>query len=163
MSEKRVYTRTDHILLEILMILGILILVFTCLIHYISGPIAVLDHIDDEMQNKMMIINDLQGCQLISRFAEDDIYYVSECQNSFYGYKEDGRILDKQIKDAQINDFGIDELKSIIDSEYLNNTDAKDYRMGVYQNHLVYVLCDSKKEVLFDYITHDVLRVYDKG
>lgn len=139
-----------HALTFALIVIIILILLYD-IIAFISGPMVINQHRDEIAQSKMMERNKRSGCQLVNRFAEDKVIYISECQGQFIFYLEDGTFVLKEDVVPFSQDF-IEE-----------NVENFEVSIGYLNNHAVYVLNSEDREICLDYRTHNVVRDYWKG
>jgi len=119
--------------------------------YFISGP-AILDKKRDlEIQDIMMSKNHISGCELRSRFSDDKVYYISECNNYLYFYDVDGTLLTKR----EYKEFDTDRVDF--------NTIRGSISYGYYHQSPVYVYMDQDKEILIHYDSYLILRNYVKG
>lgn len=146
-----------RILVTTLLVLSLILLVVFNIGYFIGGPI-VLDKVTDQniMQN-MSRKNSKSNCELISRFADDDIYYVAKCNDDYIFYNDDATVLAVRA----VNTLNITTATEMYEAFY-DLSDAE-IKLGYYDEHPIYVFSNEKLELLINIDNLEVLRYYQKG
>jgi len=125
--------------------------------YFLGGPMVLAKITDQNIMNNMEKSNNRSNCELISRFADEDIYYVAKCDNDYIFYNDDAIVLAIRA----VSNLNITATTEMYEAFY----DLKDaeIKLGYYDEHPVYVFSNKKLELLINIDNLEVLRYYQKG
>ncbi len=144
-------------LMSILLILMIVSIVIFNISYFIGSPIVIYRLNDQKALETMSKSNNLSDCVLISRFADDQVYYVAQCQNTYHYFDTTGKLLASRL----VSSLNIEHIVTLYQSEYQFNT--SDIKLGYYKERPIYLIKTVEGELLIDYDEYTVLRYYKRG
>ncbi|MEA5026348.1 MAG: hypothetical protein VB012_01675 [Erysipelotrichaceae bacterium] len=144
-------------LVTILLVITLILLVMFNISYFIGGPMLLNRLADQQIMQNMERKEKKTSCALVSRFADDEVYYVALCDNYYIFYNNDPTVLAERHQDTL-------NVAKVIDL-YANIYDLADATpsLGYYHKKPVYVLDSDQFELLIDYDSYEVLRYYQKG
>lgn len=145
------------IFITLLLILAVLFLIgFNS--SYFFGVPTVLDRLEDQdALVKMQSQSQRTGCALITRFADDKVYYVASCDNEYVFYDINGNLFEVRA----LSSLNLAKLISLYSTSY--EFADEDVSLGYYHKRPIYVIDNEELELLIDYDNFDILRYYQKG
>ncbi|MDD2591207.1 MAG: hypothetical protein PHG99_01485 [Erysipelotrichaceae bacterium] len=141
-----------------LLLLLTLIFIIVFNISYFFGTPTLLDKVfDQQVIDIMEEKSQKSGCNLISRFADDKIYYVALCDDEYVYFDKVGNLMAVRAIDT----LDLEQLLSIYVISYdLNDPSVK---LGYYHDTPVYVLEDDKFELIINYDDMSLMRNYQRS
>lgn len=137
-------TKSNRVIVNILLILVIFFSLWLSYVVFIGGPAQVYTEEDRYYLDTIVEYKSLDSAKLINRFALDKVYYIVEIE-------KDGTNqiawFDDEFKDYQTHELiSFDRVQPLAQE---NNIEEDKINLGVYEGELIYVLQQKDYSELF--------------